>query len=329
MQLEQVMVTVCCLTYNHEKYIKDALDGFVSQKTDFKYEVIVHDDASTDRTAEIIKEYAERFPEIIKPIFQTENQFSKQTKCMDAFVMPAACGKYIACCEGDDYWTSCKKLQTQVDFLENHPEYVACAHNSEVLKMRDMSWELRNKATKDYDCTLDELLSRMVNGKLYIWQTSGIMYRRSCLAERPDFFTAMKTFGDLPLDLYLLTYGKVRFFAEPMSVYRVGTETSLKRQADSSHKKMAGEVVSLLKSFDEYTGYEYTAKLHILIIRHLYQKYFEEGQFEKLREGELGEIFYSKPLSYRIKFRIRCNSPRLYRCLFFLKNVLKKGGKIG
>ena len=90
------LVSVYCLTYNHEKYIKDALEGFINQKTDFEYEVFVHDDASTDNTAKIIKEYAQKYPHIIKPILQKENQYSKGVKIFYQYIYPRISGKYIA-----------------------------------------------------------------------------------------------------------------------------------------------------------------------------------------------------------------------------------------
>ena len=113
------LVSIQCLVYNHEPYLRQCLDGFVMQKTNFKFEAIVHDDASTDNSAKIIKEYADRYPDIIKPIFEEENQFSKSEGSLGK-IMNAACrGKYIAFCEGDDYWSDPYKLQRQIDILED------------------------------------------------------------------------------------------------------------------------------------------------------------------------------------------------------------------
>lgn len=120
------LVTIRCITYNHEPYIRQCLEGFVMQKTSFCFEAIVHDDASTDGTVNIIREYAEKYPEIIKPIYETENQYSKGdgslTRIMDAHTH----GKYVATCEGDDYWTDPYKLQKQVDILEQNPKASFC-----------------------------------------------------------------------------------------------------------------------------------------------------------------------------------------------------------
>lgn len=122
MRNQEIVVSIKCLIYNHEQYIRQCLDGIVMQKTNFCFEAIVHDDASTDSSAAIIREYAEKYPHIIKPIYETENQYSKRDGSLTR-IMNAACkGKYIAVCEGDDYWIDPLKLQKQVDFLENHPK---------------------------------------------------------------------------------------------------------------------------------------------------------------------------------------------------------------
>jgi len=131
---ENIMVSIDCITYNHEDYIRDTIDSFLMQKTNFNYEILIHDDASTDRTAEIITEYQKKYPDIIKPIFQKQNQYSQGVKHISyKFNHTRAKGKYIAFCEGDDYWIDENKLQKQVDFLETNPECTFCFHNAIVL----------------------------------------------------------------------------------------------------------------------------------------------------------------------------------------------------
>ena len=120
----QPVVSICCITYNHENYIKDALNGFLIQETDFPIEILIHDDASKDRTADIIREYEAKYPKIVKPIYQTQNQFSQGKRMNPEFNFIRAKGDYLALCEGDDYWVDSRKLQKQVHFLTSNPSYV-------------------------------------------------------------------------------------------------------------------------------------------------------------------------------------------------------------
>jgi glycosyltransferase involved in cell wall biosynthesis len=123
------VVSVCCTTFNHERYIAQAIDGFLMQETDFPFEIIIRDDCSTDQTAAIVRHYAEQYPHLIKPIYEQENQYSKGVKPMPV-ARKQAIGKYVALCEGDDYWTDPKKLQLQVAFLDEHPDYAVSGHDA-------------------------------------------------------------------------------------------------------------------------------------------------------------------------------------------------------
>lgn len=123
------LVAIQCFVYNHETYLRDCFEGFVMQQTNFPFVVIVHDDASTDESAAIIREYEEKYPHIFKPIYETENQFSKRDgslECIMNEALDATGAKYVAMCEGDDYWTNPLKLRKQVDFMEANIEYGLC-----------------------------------------------------------------------------------------------------------------------------------------------------------------------------------------------------------
>lgn len=211
------LVSIRCTTYNHEKYIRDALEGFVMQKTNFKFEAIVHDDASTDNTAAIIQEYAEKYPDIIKPIFETENQYSKHDGSL-ARIMNAACkGKYIAMCEGDDYWTDPYKLQKQVDFLETHPEYAMCSH-----KFRDFiqnKYAYGNFNPLNFNENTTYCFEDYITRNKWLTQPLTCMYRKS--AFKLDEYTKYKNAKDLTLFYHILKSGKGYFMKDCMAVYRV------------------------------------------------------------------------------------------------------------
>ncbi|AEL26811.1 glycosyltransferase family 2 protein [Cyclobacterium marinum] len=124
------VVSICCTTFNHASYIKDCLDGILMQETTFDFEVLIYDDASTDGTSEIIEAYQEKYPKKIFPICSKENNFSKGVRGMSfVYNIPRAKGKYLALCEGDDYWTAKDKLQRQVEFMEKNPDIVFTFHN--------------------------------------------------------------------------------------------------------------------------------------------------------------------------------------------------------
>lgn len=137
------LVSIHCITYNHENYIAQALEGFLLQKTNFPIEIVICDDASTDKTANIIREYADKYPNLIVPLLQSENQYSQGVKPGFDIVMPRCQGKYIAHCEGDDYWIDPYKLQKQVDFMEGNPEYSFIFHDCEILNQNSGSRQLR------------------------------------------------------------------------------------------------------------------------------------------------------------------------------------------
>lgn len=206
------LVSICCITYNHAPYIRQCLDGFLMQKTNFKYEIVIHDDCSTDGTTEIIKEYASKYPDIFVPLYEDENQYSKGVRGMYAkFVYPKARGKYIAFCEGDDYWIDENKLQMQVDFLESHPDYMMCFHAAEVLDELQIGLKYE-VLDKDYNST--ELYEN------WIVPTASIVCKKEIISypiKNPELFWA----GDIVLIEKAAHLGKVKGFSSVMSVYRI------------------------------------------------------------------------------------------------------------
>ena len=222
-------VSICCATYNHVQFIRQCLDGFVMQKTNLPFEVLIHDDASTDGTQDIIREYEAKYPDIIKPIYQKENQYSKGVRVSLVYNYSRVRGKYVALCEGDDYWTDPYKLQKQVDFLENHPDYVMCSHQfNQYWQEEGRLEEIADPHFKgaDYD------LLNLIGGR-WLTQTLTVMYRRSALnlQEYEKYGMSM----DMILFYALLKHGKGYCFPDVMAVYRchkggVWSEVSLNQR---------------------------------------------------------------------------------------------------
>lgn len=211
--LGKVKVSVLCLSYNQVDYIEECLDSILMQKTNFDFEVLINDDASNDGTKEIIEKYQKKYPKIIKPNYQKENQYSQGKRNMIVrYLLPHAKGKYLAICEGDDYWTDPHKLQKQVDFLDENPEYSLCFHPVKVF--------FENGEEKDsvYPTgTTGFTVERLLEGNFI--QTNSVMYRARSKPEYSKLSTDVMP-GDWYLHLYHAQFGKIGFINKVMSAYR-------------------------------------------------------------------------------------------------------------
>ena len=170
------LVSICCITYNHAQFIRKCLDGFLMQQTDFLVEILIHDDCSTDGTTEIIREYEAKYPNLIFPLYEKENQYQQGKAAeIDFYNYRRARGKYIAYCEGDDYWTDPLKLQKQVDFMEANPEYSVCFHDCTVYNTWNGEYIKRTKLcdNEDFDISVDDFL----NGRNGIGQPLTMLFR--------------------------------------------------------------------------------------------------------------------------------------------------------
>ena len=215
------LVSINCITFNHEKYIKEALDSFLMQKTNFEYEILIHDDASTDNTADIIRKYEKKYPDIIKPIYQQENQYSKNGNISKNFQYPRAKGNYIAICEGDDYWTDPNKLQKQVDFLESNPDYGFVHCNFD--KLYNKTGRIRKSAnkinTKKF-ATQDQIFIGILLNT-YSIGTLTVMARKDLLIESFDSIDlSTHLMGDLPTWLEISQKTKFHYIQDSVGVYR-------------------------------------------------------------------------------------------------------------
>lgn len=210
-------LSVLCITYNHEPFIRQCLDGFVMQKTNFPFQVLIHDDASTDGTADIIREYAKKYPDIIKPVLQKQNQFSRGINVDKAFNWPRINGEYVALCEGDDYWTDPNKLQKQVDFLDAHPDYSVCFHPVRVV-WADKSHPDSIFPTPKYRFNKTTLeLSDLLKHNFI--QTNSVVYRWALAGRESDYPDGILP-GDWFMHLMHAATGKIGFLPDVMAVYR-------------------------------------------------------------------------------------------------------------
>lgn len=246
--LGEIMVSVCCLAYNHESFIGECLEGFVKQQANFAFEVLIHDDASTDKTADIIRAYAEKYPDIIKPVYQTENQYSKGVGVTRKYNFSRAKGKYIAMCEGDDYWIDPLKLQKQVDFLEANESYGVVHTDANVYHQKTNTFieniiKLRNRNL----IQLDNPAEAIILGSYRVY-TLTVLFRFSLL-EKIDMDSPREfQMGDLPLWLTFTKFTKFFYINEATAVYRKtqGSATNPIQKAAKLDFKISSKKVRLL-----------------------------------------------------------------------------------
>ena len=248
-----ILVTVRCLAYNHAPYIRQCLEGFVMQKTSFRFQVIIHDDASTDGTDDIIREYAEKYPDIIVPIFETENQYSKRNGAISRQMNRLMKGTYAAYCEGDDYWTDPLKLQKQVSFLEQHPDYIMACNRTQLFSQKKGRFVGETLCySSDRDIRAEDVI---LHGGLYIPSCS-LVYRWDIRDSFTDYCKNSPV-GDYPLQIMCAMKGKIRYFSDCMSVYRVDIPTSWmgKRKTINSEEQLRKRVDELSREMDMLKGF--------------------------------------------------------------------------
>lgn len=255
MKDQEIFVSIKCAVYNHEQYIRQCLEGFVMQKTNFRFEAIVHDDASTDGSVAIIREYAEKYPHIIKPIYETENQYSKRDGSLTR-IMNAACkGKYIAVCEGDDYWIDPLKLQKQFDFMEGHSDYMLCGTNGLIL------WNDGINAPEYFHRRFisSELTPENTIGK-WPFPTASLFYRKELLNYLDDFKCKIYS-GDIRLILVALANGRIWSFGDVTTVYRrnndMNSSTNRVKSKNDHGEFYFGQMIQLYSAYNEYTNNRY------------------------------------------------------------------------
>ena len=252
-----LMVTIRCITYNHEHYIRQCLEGFVKQKTNFRFEAIVHDDASTDGTVAIIREYAEKYPDIIKPIYEKENQYSKGNGILERIMDEHTHGKYVALCEGDDYWIDPLKIQKQVDYMEAHPDYSMCFHTvyyeeeGKIIKS-DL------KVTNECDYSVSVLIHE---GGLFCASCS-LLFQSRYAKEYPTFRKKALEggVGDSPLQILLGLRGRIHYFPDIMGTYRYGSMGSWTSMNRENRKRQQAHLISSIswyRELDNYTNGQY------------------------------------------------------------------------
>lgn len=299
------LVSIFCITYNHANFIRDAIEGFLMQETTFPVEIFIHDDASTDGTVEIVKQYSEKFPGLFRTVFQTENQWSRGNKKILFDYLAKQRGAFIALCEGDDYWTNVHKLQKQVKTLELNKDSALCFHNAVMLQE---GAEISNTSVMHQNLGRDVFETKDLLGPWFI-PTASILYRRYQHFSMPNWLYGCQS-GDIPLLLLLSLEGNLRYLPDVMSVYRL--------HAGGMHKTHIGhhKVLSMTyiyQSFNLHTERRFEPFINKAILYEI-QRHMPECQVQ------------SEPHGISMGIRVACRGIRtvLYLLIHRFIHYIKK-----
>jgi glycosyltransferase involved in cell wall biosynthesis len=259
------VVSIFCITYNHVDFIRDAIEGFLMQETTFPVEIFIHDDASTDGTADIVKEYAKRYPKLFWTIIQKKNQFSKGNQKVLLSYLVKQRGKYIALCEGDDYWTLSNKIEKQVRFISRKRDCAGVFHRSIIVD------GIKNTLVHDWEgikykesYSQKECLFKLMS----CYHTSSLLFKKQCIVNVgvTDFW--YRNPSDHTLDVHLTKYGDLSFMNFFGSAYRIHVGgiwsgvLPIRR-----HSMMVERLLDFLSDKQLYQKY------HIELLQELYQSY--------------------------------------------------------
>jgi len=312
------LVSICCVTYNHAETLAEALESFLAQRADVPVEILVHDDASTDGTEAILRDYAKKYPDVVKPLFETENQYRKGLAMDATFNFPRATGEYLALCEGDDFWCDPHKLLKQVSCLQAHPDCTFCFTNGYV---RDASGQTPERdfipyypdeaayytaETREYD--LGELT------RLTFIPTASFLFPRAALERIPsELLLSSCPSGDLRLKLLLTAVGKAVYLHAFTCVYRLNTGSStMARWGDEAAdrtRKRCRQVMDMLQGVDAFSGGRWQEALRRLMDDQLRVLMEAAPTRALLQEPDARRVYRAMSLARRVKYRVKAWLP--------------------
>ena len=256
----EIKVSVVCITYNQGIYVDEMLKSIVNQKTNFEYEILIHDDASSDDTQKIIIEYANRYPQLVKPILQKENQYSRGINPNIEYNYPRVRGKYIAYCEGDDFWKDPNKLQKQYDAMEKNCNCSLCVHDVQCIYQDGKEAEMKFPPVllKEGIIFSDEYMRLELKDVGWLFQTSCYFIRSDVIRKFVKQYSNNYPVGDLALVLFSLQYGNCYYLNDTMSCYRLNSGGYMSKLVDRDKRILhCKEMVEGHLDFDQRTNGRY------------------------------------------------------------------------
>lgn len=295
------IVTVVCCSYNHEKYIRETIEGFLKQKTEYDFKILIHDDASTDNTQAIIKDVIKNYPNKFITILQSDNKRSKGIKIEKDIIGPLIKTKYVALCEGDDLWTDETKLDRAIKFLENHPGFSSFGHNTIVLDCRNGKKYKYCKYRTNHNFTLKQTIDNVPH-------FSSLVLKTHYFTERPDFFSHLNA-GDVSLKISLCLKEKMRYCRKTMSVYRkysgddsFSTNNIQTNEQKILNAKRAIEYLNYVKRFVERNDVKW---VDFRILKKEFEIHYLQGDYKILLSKHFKKVFRSLSLKNKIKIYLR------------------------
>ncbi len=268
-------VSILVMTYNHEKFIRQALDSVAMQETNFEYEILISEDCSTDRTREIVLEFQKEHPDKVCLLLSEKNIHSNEIVVRG---IRAARGQYIAMLDGDDYWTSPYKLQKQADFLDNHPECSLCFHNARIF------YEDTGQGGANWTPPGQKQFSALED----IWMgnfiaTCSTMFRKGLIAEIPEWYNDFFPITDWPLHILNAEHGTIGYIEEVMGVYRYHAGGLY---SPFSETKKQQETLKFYRTINKHLNYRYNRIIKIAISRYFFEwaeEYQNRGDRKNMR----------------------------------------------
>lgn len=309
--MDQPLVSIICNTYNQVSYIRDALDSFLMQKTSFPVEILVHDDASPDGTADVVRSYAERYPDRVFPILQTENQTRQGAKITLDIQAPRARGRFIAFCEGDDYWTDPDKLQKQVDALLAHPGVDACAHAADEVHAETKK-VLSVTAPADRECilTTEQVI---LGGGEYV-ATNSLLFRAEIL-QKPS-----RALQSLSLDYTMQIMGALRgglyYLPDVMSAHRVSADSSWSAKAKKDpgiRIRLNRRIAHMFELLNEDTENRFAETVNARLRIQEAQDLYAEERFRALKQPQYREFYNGLSRKEKLYVNLNLYAPALMK----------------
>lgn len=301
--MSEIKVSVLCITYNQRDYIEQAINSFLMQKTNFDYEILIHDDASTDGTTDIVRKYEKMYPDKIKAIVQKENQYSKNIPITNTYLAPIARGRYFAICEGDDYWNDPNKLQKQYDYMNSHKECSLCIHDSYVLYKNKIVFYPKQFSEKECEYNIEDAIMGL-----------GIQAATNSMFFRADSFCSEDTYmkiapaGDYIRPVYAALNGYIHYMPGRMCVHRMLAKNSFSSTMGIGKKSQDrwdvfyDRLKLSLDEFNKSTNMKYASIVEKAFIIQRFNNYLNTHNVDKIKEEPYRHMFDELPLKKKIEF---------------------------